>query len=68
MRRDPELVTVTEAATMLGVARVTVWRMVRAGDLVAVARTPGGDARGGRAYLRRADVLARCPDAPAEAA
>lgn len=45
------LLSACEAAEVLGVSRVTVWRMTTAGELRVAERTPKGQARYARAEL-----------------
>ena len=49
-KSGPLLITVADAATLLGVSRCTIWRAIRAGRLKKVELYPGFD------RLRRADV------------
>lgn len=48
----PLLVTVTDAATLLGVSRSTIWRAIRHGRISKVVLYPGFE------RLRRADLVA----------
>ena len=48
----PLLITVADAATLLGISRCSVWRAIRAGRLKKIQLYPGFD------RLRRADVEA----------
>ena len=48
----PLLITVADAATLLGVSRCSIWRIIRAGRLKKIELYPGFD------RLRRADVEA----------
>ena len=52
------LLTVTEAATLLGVSRCSVWRAIRAGRLKKIELYPGFE------RLRRADVESLVGGAP----
>lgn len=51
--RSTALLTASAAARVLGVSRVTLWRMAVAGEIPTAAVTPGGQRR-----FARADVEA----------
>lgn len=56
--RSDDTVTATEAARILGVSRMTLWRLTRSGEIKPVESTAGGEVRAGRARYRRADLEA----------
>lgn len=54
-KRDTSYVSVSEAATIVGVHRSTVWKWIRAGA-IKVFHTPAG-----RVHLRRRDLMIEGP-------
>jgi excisionase family DNA binding protein len=51
-----ELVTVTQAADIMGISRSTVEYLIRRGDLTPLRLPPQGRLKGRKMYLHRAEV------------
>lgn len=52
-----ELVTITQAAGLMGISRSTVEYLIKRGDLTALRLPPQGRTKGRKIYLRRSEVL-----------